>query len=196
MNIEKTKQNQDTVLSDGSHQYWFALKVFYNKVYHLQSELQKQHLTSYFPSEEVRVERHGVWKTIHKPVISSLLFFRATVRQALQVQKDYLGQVILYTRVKDYKRMPLVIPERQMNLFLLVTSHGQQGLEYFGEDHPKYHQGDRVRVIDGPFRGAEGHICRIRKDRRLVVTVDGVCAVATSYIPQCFLQKVEEGEKR
>lgn len=50
-----------------------------------------------------------------------------------------------------------------MNIFMLVTSSGEQGMEYFGEDNPKFHQGEHVRVIDGKFKGAEGIICRIRK---------------------------------
>jgi len=47
-----------------------------------------------------------------------------------------------------------------------------------------------VRVIDGKFKGAEGYICRIKKNSRLVVAIQGVCAVATSYIPQSFIQKI------
>ena len=45
-------------------------------------------------------------------------------------------------------------------------------------------------VIDGKFKGAEGYICRIKKNSRLVVAIQGVCAVATSYIPQSFIQKI------
>lgn len=81
-----------------------------------------------------------------------------------------------------------------MDIFMLVTSSGEQGMEYFGEDNPKFYKGERVRVIDGKFKGAEGVICRIRKNSRLVVTVQGVCAVATSYIPQAFLMKLQKSE--
>ena len=54
----------------------------------------------------------------------------------------------------------------------------------------KFYQGDHVKVIDGTFKGAEGYICRIKKNHRLIITVHGVCAVATSYIPQAFLKKI------
>ena len=49
---------------------------------------------------------------------------------------------------------------------------------------------EHVKVIDGTFKGAEGYICRIKKNHRLIITVHGVCAVATSYIPQAFLKKI------
>ena len=154
-----------------THEHWFALKVFYNKVFEIEDILKKDKIETYIPCEETLMERNGIKKKLRRPVINSLMFFRSTVCRALEVQRQF-------------------IPDREMNIFMLVTSSGEQGMEYFGEDNSKFQQGERVRVIDGKFKGAEGVICRIRKNRRLVVTVQGVCAVATSYIPQAFLQRI------
>lgn len=173
-----------------THEHWFALKVFYNKVFEIEDILKKDKIETYIPCEETLMERNGIKKKLRRPVINSLMFFRSTVCRALEVQRQFTNKVILYTRQKGLKRLPLAIPDREMNIFMLVTSSGEQGMEYFGEDNSKFHQGERVRVIDGKFKGAEGVICRIRKNRRLVVTVQGVCAVATSYIPQAFLQRI------
>ena len=107
-----------------------------------------------------------------------------------EIQNIFIDKVILYTRQIDFKKVPLVIPEKEMNIFMLVTSSGEKGMEYFDTDNPKFYQGDRVKVIDGAFKGAEGYICRIKKNHRLIITVHGVCAVATSYIPQAFLKKI------
>lgn len=73
---------------------------------------------------------------------------------------------------------------------MLVSSSGEQGMEYFGADEPKFHWGEHVKVIGGKFKGAEGYICRIGKNSRLVVAIEGVCAVVTSYIPKVFLEKI------
>ena len=54
----------------------------------------------------------------------------------------------------------------------------------------KFTKGDKVRVIDGVFKGAEGHIVRIKKNHRLCVCITGLCAVATGYIPKAFLEKI------
>ena len=51
-----------------------------------------------------------------------------------------------------------------------------------------FKDGETVKVTDGPFKGAEGHIVRIKKDRRLVVTIRGVAAVATTFIHPQFLE--------
>lgn len=105
------------------------------------------------------MERNGIKKKLRRPVINSLMFFRSTVCRALEVQRQFTNKVILYTRQKGLKRLPLAIPDREMNIFMLVTSSGEQGMEYFGEDNSKFQQGERVRVIDGKFKGAEGVIC-------------------------------------
>ncbi len=152
--------------------------------------MKKDKIESYIPCEEVLVEHNGKKKTVRKPVINSLMFFRSTIKHAIEIQQRFMNKVIVYTRLKGLKKIPLAIPEREMNIFMLVTSSGERGMEYFGEDNPKFYKGERVRIIDGKFKGAEGIICRIRKNRRLVVTVQGICAVATSYIPQSFLQRI------
>ena len=119
-----------------------------------------------------------------------MTFFHSETYIAKEIQKILTDKVILYTRQIDFKKIPLAIPEREMNIFMLVTSSGEKGLEYFDTDNPKFYQGDHVKVIDGTFKGAEGYICRIKKNHRLIITVHGVCAVATSYIPQAFLKKI------
>lgn len=176
--------------NDKSAIHWYALKVFYNKVFEIEDLLTKDKIESYIPCETVLVIHDGVKKKVRKPVISSLLFFRSTEKQALILQQRLTDRVILYTRNIDMKKQPLAIPEREMNLFMLVSSSGEKGLEYFGDDRMEFHTGERVRVIDGSFKGAEGYIHRIKGNRRLIVSIQGVCAVATSYIPQCFLVKI------
>ena len=163
-----------TITLDGNH--WFALKVFYNKVFEIEESLKKDDIDCYFPCEDAVVMRNGVRKIIRKPIISSILFFHSTTLRAMEIQRQFTDKVI--------------IPDREMNIFMLVTSSGEKGMEYLGADSTKFCRGERVRVIDGKFKGAEGYICRIKKNSRLVVAIQGVCAVATSYIPQSFIQKI------
>ena len=184
------KQVTKIVENSSPLMHWYALKVFYNKVFDIEEELTKDKIETYIPCETVIVEHHGGKKSMRKPVISSLLFFCSTEKQALEQQQKLTDRVILYTRVDGWKKLPIAIPEREMNIFMLVTSSGEKGLEYFGNAPVEYTTGEHVKVTDGPFKGAEGYIRRIKGNRRLIVSIQGVCAVATTYIPQCFLQKI------
>ncbi len=189
--VSKCEEKQNVMTNNSPGIHWYALKVFFNKVFDIESALKEKNIECFIPCENVSVEHNGVKKVVRKPMVSSLLFFQATEQEAIALQNAFNGRVLLYTRMRDLRRTPVVIPEREMNVFMLVCSSGESGMEYLGDDRIDFHAGEHVRVIDGPFKGAEGYIHRIKRNRRLIVSVKGVCAVATSYIPQCFLQKIE-----
>ena len=63
-------------------------------------------------------------------------------------------------------------------------------LGHLPEAPAELRRGDRVRVTEGVFKGAEGYIRRVKGNRRLIVSIEGVVAVATTYIPGCFLEKI------
>lgn len=176
--------------NNNSKKHWFALKVFYNKVFAIEELLLKKKIKCYIPCETVKVlKQDGTKKNVRKPVINSLLFFHSETYIAKEIQKILTDKVILYTRQIDFKKIPLAIPEREMNIFMLVTSSGEKGLEYFDTDNPKFYQGDHVKVIDGTFKGAEGYICRIKKNHRLIITVHGVCACSHLLYSASLLEK-------
>ena len=99
-------------------------------------------------------------------------------------------RAFLYKHIQDGMVTPIAIPLREMQMFMMVSSGDQEGLDYFGADAYDWKKGERVRVIDGRFKGLEGEIKRINGTKRLIVAIEGVCAVATTYIPRCFLEKI------
>ena len=48
-----------------------------------------------------------------------------------------------------------------------------------------------VRVIDGAFTGVVGRVGRAAGQQRVIVVLEGVCNVATAYIPNDFIQIIE-----
>lgn len=187
---------EETVLRENTSEYhavhWYALKVFFNKVFDIETYFKERQVESYFPCVKTVVVHKGVKKKVRRPVINSLMFFRSTEHEAVGYQKELTDRVILYTSIHCDKKIPAAIPEHEMKVFMLVTSTEEEGLDYFGEDASVFHKGEHVRVTGGMFEGAEGYIRRIKGNRRLVVAIQGICAVATTYIPQCFLEKIED----
>ena len=194
---------------------WYALKVFYNKVFEIESNLEDMGLETYIPVRKVQLkgEEHlraakrlatpddtrrdnqfiqaGPVIFKREPVVSSLLFVRADEDDLPEIVRIIYGRGFVY-KMADGDRYA-VIPDKQMAMFQMVCSSGADGLEFFADDDlTRYRQGDKVRVLEGPLKGAEGYIKRIRKDRRLLVSIEGFIAVATSFIPPQFLEKVSD----
>ena len=53
-------------------------------------------------------------------------------------------------------------------------------------------RGDQVRIIKGVFAGVEGELVRIKGHKRVVVHLEGVCSLATTYIPTEYLELIEK----
>jgi len=202
---------------------WYALKVFYNKVFEMEDRLRAMGFDTYMPVEKVllkgedhlsaarklaqipeggapdrRFVREGPCIFQRRPVITSLLFVRADEEGIARISEMLRGPIDINKpegfvyKTPDRKAFS-AIPEKQMTVFMLVTNSGESGLEFFSsEDITRFKQGEKVRVVEGPLKGAEGYIKRIRRNRRLLVSIEGIVAVATSYIPPQFLEKVKE----
>lgn len=157
--------------------HWYALKIFYNRTAPLLKELVEDGVEHFSPAE----------------VIPSLLFVRSDERYVMLLGESHRQEAWVY-RSLDNRQRPAEIPDHEMDVFRFVVTAGRQGLMLLGDDRPEYHEGDRVVVTGGPFKGAEGHIKRIKRDRRLVVAIKGVVAVATTYIHPSLLRKVDESD--
>lgn len=185
------KRKNKTINNNDLH--WFALKVFFNKVLWMESELKKMSVECYYPVKLVVHEHNGEQAVIREPAVSSLIFIHCSTTQAEEIQKCFDGRVILY-RYRSSRR-PAVISDREMNAFKMVTSGSNPDLEYMDAQAVNFKKGQHVRVTGGPFEGAVGYIQRIKGNKRLIVAIEGVVAVATSYIPSCYLQKLDDNDK-
>lgn len=210
-------------MSEKTQQNWYAIKVFFNKVFDMEDRLSGVRDTETFlPVDKVQLKgpAHSLArKRIAKaeaegkslnlyiqegpvifqrvPMVTSLIFVHTSAEMLPEIEKRLIGDNLMDKRGFIYKsadkKSYAVIPDRQMASFRLVTSQSSQGLDFFSaDDITRFKEGKRVRVKEGPLKGTEGYIKRIRRDRRLVVGIDGVVAVATSFIPPEMLEIVEE----
>lgn len=172
---------------DGLH--WYALKVFYNRVVYLKSLFEPEGVQTYVPLHTVEQFDTGRLVYVEKQLIPSLMFVRCEEKWLVDFKHRHNEDFMYYADTETRKPGP--IRDEEMRSFILVTSaDAGRNVKYFGADAPEYHTGDRVRVIDGIYKGAEGYIKRIKKDRKLIVAVTGVAVVAVSYIHPNFLEKI------
>ncbi|MBQ9462548.1 MAG: UpxY family transcription antiterminator [Bacteroidales bacterium] len=167
-----------SIITDKSREqdfHWYALRAYWNRLEQVKELL-----------EEKGVEYYA------QKVLPSYVFVHTTLDKLEAMRRfEYDNDLHrFYVYWDKEKKRPSVIPDKEMEVFKIVSSAKEAGLELLGDDMEKYHKGDKVRVLDGPFKGAEGHVVRIKKDRRLVVTISGIAAMATSYIPKELLEKI------
>lgn len=135
------------------------------------------------------VEWYLKWKGLETRVPGCFprLFFVCCDEQSIrQMAFDLYGKLAFY-RNPD-RDAPQTVDYDQMCNFLMLASLPSDQVIPIPIRDPQFLAGGKVRVTGGPFKGAVGVIRRIKGTKRLVIGVDGVIALATTYIPQSLLE--------
>ena len=167
---------------------WYAIRTFHNKATTVCRIAEREEVEWYTPVREEELLEGGEVVVRHTPLMPSLLFLRTTEEFIARLKVETQDNVLPYCEPGTAKPMP--IAEQEMELFRFVATTAARSIEPVDEKLLK--QGSRVRITGGVFEGKEGYIARIRGDRRFVVRIRGVAAIATTYIPKQFISHIEE----
>ena len=186
--------------------HWYALRAFNRKAMRIKADFEAKGFKTYMALRTKKVTEHGHTTEKTEQIIPQLLFvccpesdlnaYKALHDQDFMVYRHVVETVIPPAKgAKPATRKDLVpapIPEEQMKTFIYITSTGDgQDIEYYADIMPNFEEGEKVRVVDGIYKGAEGFVKRIKKDRKLLVAIEGVAVVAISRIPINYLEKVQ-----
>lgn len=167
---------------------WFAMRVTYNREFKAKEFLDKVGLENYLPVREtIRIKSSRKVKE-RVPVIRGLIFVHGLQSdiQEVKAKIPYLQYIVDRTGNK------IIVPDRQMNLFISVTSSCDDKLLYFTGDELNLSKGQRVRIIGGEFEGYEGVFLKVRGSSRrcFVVAIEGVVAVALASVSREMIEVI------
>ena len=177
---------------------WFVLRATYNRVEQDFDTLKASVIYAYLPKRIALKQIGGKKKRVWEPLLPNLVFVYSTKERIEQIFRENrkLGHYRFYRdRTQemnsfDKKHPPVVVPYHEMMNFIRLTSVENEHIKLVTQQQCHYRSGDRVRVVDGDFVNVEGRVARIAGQQRVVVEMQGVCLVATAYIPSAFLYKI------
>lgn len=161
---------------------WFALRVTYSRELKVQSLLNEAGFVTFVPMQKKKIERDGSKKEIIAPAVSNLCFVNAERSQIEDFLKSRGADCPAHFFWDKAHNRPVVIPDKAMQDFIHICRVMSDEALYLNEISEKLARGQKVRVINGPFKGVEGVVLRIKRSRRVVVQLPGMLAVATAYI--------------
>lgn len=160
---------------------WFAMRVTYRREMKVKDRLDEEGLEYYIPMHYSFTIRRGHKVKELVPVIRGLVFIYASQADVQRVKDKmpYL-QYIVNRRLGT----KIIVPEDQMRLFIAVTGTCDEKLIWLNEEEINIKAGTRVRIKAGDFEGYEGIFMKVKgaRDKRVVVAVEGVIAVALATI--------------
>lgn len=132
------------------------------------ADFERERIETYVPYRVVDIPgKPGKYKKV--PMMESLIFLKTTASFLRTYKKDHPTGMMYYRDLDTGG--PGVIQDEEMEIFRKVTSLLGQGVEFFEDDSPEFHTGEAVEVTEGEFKGYKGNICRIGRDRKVVITI-------------------------
>ena len=155
---------------------WYVLRVTYQRELSTKEYLDKLDIENFVPVRVVRRrDSKGRFSRVREVAVHNYIFVRST-REVIDDLKTF--------------RLPI----------LRYVMHQQNGenanidepVIFLSPEEVALSKGDKVRIKDGVFMGVEGTFMRVKntRDRRVVVKIDGITAVATASIPSALVEKI------
>lgn len=161
---------------------WYALRVTYGRELKFQQRLRDAGFETFVPMKRKTIEKCDRKITLVVPAVSNLCFVNSR-KHDLDAFMTSLGESCAARYIWDRATSgPAVVPDKPMQDFMHICNVMSDEVLYINELSSKLKAGQKVRVLEGPFRGVEGVVVRIKRSRRVVVELPGMLAVATTYI--------------
>ena len=170
------------------------MRVTYNRELTIKEGLDKQGIENFLPMKYVFIDKEGNTKREKVPALHNLIFIHAS--------QNIIDDLKRYNQFKPLRYIPnrirpesgehyLLVPDKQMEQFMKVALADDSRVMFLDYNEEFFAKpGQKVEVCEGPFKGVEGKIKRIKKNRHVVVEIEGVAAVAIAYVPTQFLKIV------
>ncbi len=177
---------------------WYVLRVTYQRELAAQEQLEEQGIKTYVPLKRVRklVKGRLTWKK--EAALHNYIFVYLNLNKIKEIKTHDIPYLryVMGVDAEGNKR-PQYVPNRQMEDFIAITSQETEKMKYLDPDYSDLKVGDRGRVLDGPFKGLEGVYMRTsgRHEKRVVVKILGLVAVATPALRSASVEKIDESEE-
>jgi len=170
---------------------WYAMRATYRRELEAVKLMEKEKMGCFVPMQyKVSVKRGKKVREL-VPAIHSLVFVHARPSEVKRVK----SQASWLQYITDSRSgQKIIVPDSQMQRFIAVSGTYNDHLLYFRPDELNLKKGTRVRVTGGEFEGQEGVYLKVKgaRDRRVVVEIQGVVAVAMATVHPDLIEVVDK----
>jgi len=172
---------------------WFPMRVTYHREMKIKAQLDLLGIENFVPMHYELVETKLGRKRMLVPAIHNLIFVHSTqevITHLKMTKKEceplrYMMKPIAGS--SNNQKEIMIVPDREMNNFLQVASVQDDSIMFLDYKDFIGKEGRCVRINEGVFAGVEGVIKRIKRNKHVVVQIEGVAAVAVTFVPSSYL---------
>ena len=174
------------VVSSGNK--WFVLRVTYSRELKAQQLLQEAGVECFIPMVYERKEK----KKNYVPAVHNLIFVRSSRDFLDNYKRKIESDCPLRYMMDRSSGLPMIVRDKEMDDFIRVTTEKEDNVKYLDDPSAAATKGTPVEIVSGPFKGVKGKLLRIRRDRKVVLQLAGVVAVAVDGIPMELCKVIDD----
>lgn len=173
---------------------WFVLRVTYQRELQAKALLDKLDIDSFVPVHTVRRRNaQGREYIARVPLLHNYIFVYADKATVKSIKTEHIPYMRYVMHIQNGENCMMTVPDEQMRNFIAIAGSDDQRIMLLPADTADLSKGTKVRITGGPFGGVEGVFMKVdgARDRRVVVKIEGVVAVATASIPLELIEKTK-----
>ena len=179
-----------------SERAWYPMRVTYGREVKVKEALDKLGIDNFLPMHYELVDPgDGNKRRMLVPAIHNLIFIydsREDITLLKTTRREF--QPLRYITKHFAESVAdniLTVPETQMRNFMRVASVQDDSVIFLDNSDFLSKVGRRVLITEGYFAGVEGVVKRIKKNKHVVVQLEGLAAVAVTYVPASCLRELD-----
>ena len=194
-------ENSDTGVSTNNvplpTKHWYAMRTTYGREQKAYDFIVSNGGTAFLPLIKQEKVIKGKKTIVDASRIPNIFFVYGTEDEV----KNYaFGNVHLpflrfyyeshHEGVKIIKE-PLIVPDRQIQSLKILCQAEAEDIRFVPDEMiPKFQEGESVVITQGEFKGIVGKVARWHGQQRVAIIIEGLCVIATAYVPSAYLEKL------
>ena len=174
---------------------WYVLRATYGREKKAYDYLVAKGVTAFYPTMNIVKVIKGKRKKVRISCLPNIFFAYGTEECIKTFVYDNVNLPFLrfyYEHIHSGNKIikkPLIIPNSQIESFKIICSHVNMDIIIQSRLISNFQRGEKVKVVEGAFKGVEGNVARCMGQQRVGIIVGGVFTVATAYVPSSFLKR-------
>ena len=177
--------------------HWYALRTTYGREKKAYEYFIEKKIIAFYPTLTTVKLIGGRKKVVESSRFSNIFFAYGTEDKIKSFVYDnvnlpYVRFYYQHSHVGcSIEKKPLIIPDDQIESLKIICAAEAKKSIMLPIRISKFETGQLVRIVDGVFKGVIGRVARYQGQQRVGVVIDKLLTVATAYIPNAFLKKIE-----
>lgn len=177
--------------------HWFALRTTYGREKKAYDYLVSKGVKAFCPTLHVTKEVKGERRVVVESRLPNIFFAHGTEEELEKYVFDNVNLPFLRFYYRHYHqgsrimKTPLIVPDYQIESLRIICESEANDVLLVPENEQKFKNGQKVRVVEGKFKGVEGRVARYHGQQRVAVIIDDIATIATAYLPSAFLEFID-----